>query len=116
MSAINPVVGEIILSEGQTGGERLDWLLRNVLSEVYYEFLEIVDTCVRDKLIKPYKPSHLLMLLTGAAVTQFNVAPLVSSVFGEDPKSPDKVGAFKQMYLDVIFSGLLLTDPQPCRD
>lgn len=115
-AASNPVLGQIILSEGQTGGERLEWLLRNVLSDVYYEFLEIVETCVRDKLIKPYKPNHLLMLLTGAAVTQFNVAPLVSSVFGEDPKSPDNVDAFKQMYLDVMFSGLINTDAEPCRD
>ena len=115
-AASNPVLGQIILSEGQTGGERLDWLLRNVLSEVYYEFLEIVEICVRDQLIKPYKPYHLLMLLTGAAVTQFNVAPLVSSVFGEDPKSPDNVDAFKEMYLDVMFSGLTNTDAEPCRD
>ena len=115
-AASNPVLGQIILSEGQTGGERLDWLLRHVLSDVYYEFLEIIETCVQDGVIKPYKPSHVLMLLTGAAVTQFNVAPLVSSVFGEDPKSPDNVDAYKAMYLDVIFSGLINTDPEPCQD
>lgn len=106
-AATRPVLGQIILSEGQNGGERLDWLLRHVLSDIYYEFLELVETCVQEKLIKPYKPTHILMLLTGAAVTQFNVAPLVSSVFGEDPKSPDNVDAFKKMYLDVMFSGLL---------
>ncbi|NQY13411.1 MAG: TetR/AcrR family transcriptional regulator [Henriciella sp.] len=115
-AASNPVLGQIILSEGQTGGERLDWLLRHVLSDVYYEFLEIIETCVQDGVIKPYKPSHVLMLLTGAAVTQFNVAPLVSSVFGDDPKSPDNVDAYKAMYLDVIFSGLINTDPEPCQD
>ncbi|NQY95894.1 MAG: TetR/AcrR family transcriptional regulator [Henriciella sp.] len=109
-AATRPVLGQIILSEGQTGGERLDWLLRHVLSDVYYEFLELVDTCVRDQLIKPYKPTQILMLLTGAAVTQFNVAPLVSSVFGEDPKTPENVDAFKTMYLDVMFSGLLIAE------
>jgi len=115
-AASNPVLGQIILSEGQTGGERLDWLLRHVLSDVYYEFLEIIETCVQDGVIKPYKATHVLMLLTGAAVTQFNVAPLVSSVFGEDPKSPDNVDAYKAMYLDVIFSGLINMDPEPCQD
>jgi len=115
-AATRPVLGQIILSEGQTGGERLDWLLRHVLSDVYYEFLEIVETCVREKLIKPYNPAHLLMLLTGAAVTQFNVAPLVSSVFGQDPKASENVNAFKDMYLDVIFAGLLNTEPEPCLD
>lgn len=109
-AATRPVLGQIILSEGQTGGERLDWLLRHVLSDVYYEFLELVETCVREQLIKPYKPTQILMLLTGAAVTQFNVAPLVSSVFGEDPKSPENVDAFKTMYLDVMFSGLLIAE------
>lgn len=109
-AATRPVLGQIILSEGQTGGERLDWLLRHVLSDVYYEFLELVETCVRERLIKPYKPTQILMLLTGAAVTQFNVAPLVSSVFGEDPKTPENVDAFKAMYLDVMFSGLTIAE------
>jgi len=115
-AATRPVLGQIILSEGQTGGERLDWLLRNVLSDVYYEFLELVETCVREKLIKPYKPTQILMLLTGAAVTQFNVAPLVSAVFGEDPKSPGNIDAFKRMYLDVMFTGLIETEVEPCQD
>lgn len=115
-AATRPVLGQVILSEGQTGGERLDWLLRHVLSDIYYEFLELVETCVQEKLIKPYKPTQILMLLTGAAVTQFNVAPLVRSVFGEDPKSPDNVEAFKQMYLDVLFSGLLNAETEPCPD
>lgn len=115
-AATRPVLGQVILSEGQTGGERLDWLLRNVLSETYYDFLEIIETCVRDGLMKPYSPTQILMLLTGAAVTQFNVAPLVRSVFGEDPKSPDNVERFKQMYLDVMFSGLLNAEAAPCQD
>lgn len=114
-AATRPVLGQVILSEGQTGGERLDWLLRNVLSDLYYEFLELVETCVQEQLIKPYKPTQILMLLTGAAVTQFNVAPLVNSVFGEDPKTPDNVEAFKQMYLDVMFTGLMIAETDPCQ-
>ena len=106
-AATKPHIGQIILSEGQTGGERLEWLLRNVLSEFYYEFHEVVETCVREGLIKPYQPSQLLMLLTGAAVTQFNVAPLVTAVFGDQPRQRDNIDAFKSMYLDVIFSGLV---------
>jgi len=103
-----PVLGQVILSEGQAGGERLEWLLRNVLFDVYQDFLEVVETCVHEGLIKPYKGSHLLMLLTGAAVTQFNVSPLVSSVFGEDPREQKNVTAFKEMYLDVLFAGLTI--------
>ena len=66
--------------------------------------------------LDPARAAEILMLLTGAAVTQFNVAPLVGSVFGEDPKTPDNVEAFKQMYLDVMFSGLLNAETDPCLD
>ena len=100
------MLGQVILAEGQAGGERLDWLLRNIFSDIYFEFLETIEACQEAGLIKRHKPSHLLMLLTGAAVTQFNVSPLIRSMFGEDPKARENVDAFKEVYLDILFSGL----------
>lgn len=105
-ASTQPVLGQVILSEGQSGGERLEWLLRNVLSNSYYEMQEILENCVQEGLIKPFKTSQLLMLLIGAAVTQFNVSPLVESIFGDDPHSEENVVAFKTMYLEVLFDGL----------
>ena len=105
-AASRPYLGQVILSEGQIGGERMEWLLQHVLSKPYDDFLEILEDCMLAGQIKRFKTSQLLMLLTGAAVTQFNVAPLVSSVFGDDPKKRSNVDDFKAMYLDVVFSGL----------
>lgn len=105
-SAASPVLGRIILSEGQTGGERFDWLMQNVLSDVYFEFLQLIERCLEEGLIKAYRPHHILMLLHGAAVTQFNVAPLTAALFGENCREPGNVTAFSQLYVDVIFSGL----------
>ncbi len=107
-AANRPVLGQVILSEGQSGGERLDWLLRNVLSGMYYEFAETVEICVRENLIKPFVPHQLLMFLIGAAVTQFNVSPLVTAVFGDDPRAPENVSMFKDMYLEILFDGIVL--------
>lgn len=103
-----PVLGQVILSEGQSGGERLDWLLEHVLSGMYYEFQATIETCIREGLIKPFQPPQLLMFLIGAAVTQFNVSPLVQSVFGQDPRAPENVAAFKDMYLDILFDGITI--------
>lgn len=111
-SARSPVIGRIILSEGQTGGERFDWLIRNVLSEHYYDFVEQIETCIELGLIKAHRPHHILMLLHGAAVTQFNVAPLSSALFGEDCRAPDNVAAFSRLYVDTIFAGLLAPDKE----
>ena len=107
-AATRPVLGQIILSEGQAGGKRLEWLLRHVLSDTYYEFQETIEACIRGGLIKPYQPAQILMLLTGAAVTQFNVSPLVAAVFGDNPHARQNVDAFKAMYLDIIFTGLIV--------
>ncbi len=105
-SNTNPNLGRVILSEGQAGGERLEWLMRNLFTESYSQFLELIEQCIQARLIKPFKPFQVLMLLHGAAVTSFNVAPLVQSAFGEDVRTPDNVSAFQKMYLDVMFTGL----------
>lgn len=106
-AARRPVLGQVILAEGQSGGERLDWLLKNVLSNIYFELQESVQTCIQDDLIKPFQPHQILMFLIGAAVTLFNVSPLVQSVFGQDPRAPENVSAFKELYLEVLFDGIL---------
>lgn len=110
-SARRPVLGQVILAEGQSGGERLDWLLKNVLSDMYYELQGTLDSCIQEGLIKPFQPHQLLMFLIGAAVTQFNVSPLVQSVFGQDPRTRESVAAFKEMYLDILFNGII-TKPE----
>lgn len=104
-----PVLGQVILAEGQSGGERLNWLLENVLSDMYSEMLETIETCIRDDLIKSHQPHQLLMFLIGAAVTQFNVSPLVEAVFDSNPRTPQSVAAFKAMYLDLVFNGIINT-------
>ena len=112
-NAVNrPVLGQVILNEGTSGGERLDWLLRNVLSGMYYDLQEAVEACVQEGLIKSFKPYQLLMFLIGAAVTQFNVAPLVHSVFGEDPLTTENVADFKAMYLEILFNGLMCEEQE----
>lgn len=107
-----PDLGRVILSEGQTGGERLDWLMRNVFADSYYNFLELIEANIDAGHIKPFKPFQILMLLHGAAVTNFNVAPLVDAVFGENVHAPDNVASFQKMYLDVMFAGLA---PRPTK-
>ena len=105
-SVKTPNLGRVILSEGQAGGARLDWLMRHVFADSYYRFLELIEECVEAGLIKPYKPYQILMLLHGAAVTHFNVAPLVDAVFGEDPRARENANSFQEMYMDVMFAGL----------
>mgnify|MGYP001795431642 FL=1 len=112
-AARRPVLGQVILSEGQSGGERLDWLLRNVLSAMYYELAETIESCLQDKLIQPFAPHQLLMFLIGAAVTQFYVSPLVSAVVGEDPRTPDNGALFKDMYLEILLDGIILKKETP---
>ena len=102
----SPTLGRIIMAEGQASSDRLDWLMREVYAESYYRFQELIDACIEVGAIKPYKPHQILMLLHGAAVTYFNMAPLVDTVFGEDVRTQKNASAFQELFMDVMFAGL----------
>ncbi len=106
-----PTLGRIMMAEGQAAGERLEWLMREVYAEEYYKFQELVERCIEQGLIKPHKPYQIVMLLHGAAVTHFNMAPLVRTVFGEDVRAPANAAAFQELFLDVMFAGLAVDPP-----
>ncbi len=102
----SPTLGRIIMAEGQVSSDRLAWLMREVYADSYYRFQELIEACIEAGAIKPYKPHQILMLLHGAAVTYFNMAPLVDAVFGEDVRARKNASAFQELFMDVLFAGL----------
>lgn len=104
-----PELGSILSLEGLSGGPRLEWLVQAVFGESYDILLELIERCISAGKIKRHKPHHILMILTGACVTYYNLAPLVRSAFGGDPADRKEQLAFVNAFSDVVFSGLQTT-------
>lgn len=101
-----PELGKVLFLEGQAGGGRLDWLMQNIFGERYSRFLELIEQCIKAKQIKPYRPHQILMIMHGAAVTYYNLSPLVQSTFDRDAMDDKNQRDFADAYMDVIFAGL----------
>lgn len=108
LSAEVPELGSILSLEGLVGGARLDWLTQAVAGESYDILLDLVGKCIAQGKIKNHSPHHILMILTGACTTYYNLTPLVRSAFGGDPKSRVEQLAFSSAFMDIIFDGLAI--------
>ena len=114
VSIQRPELGRFILLEGQAGGERLEWLYDMVMKTSYTGFCELIQRGIDSGQIKNHKPHQILMLLHGAIVTYFNVAPLVQIAFGEDPGEEGPAADFRAAFLDIVVEGLKVTSaPKP---
>ena len=105
-----PALGKIILREGVSGGDRLEWLVEEVFKDSYARFRLLIERCIEEKRIKPYRPHQILFLLHTAAVSYYNLGSLVNSAFEADPMDEDVSSEYCELYLDVMFSGLELRE------
>ncbi|KCZ48080.1 MULTISPECIES: TetR/AcrR family transcriptional regulator [unclassified Hyphomonas] len=112
VSIQRPELGRFILLEGQAGGERLEWLYDMVMKTSYTGFCRLIQRGIDSGQIKNHKPHQILMLLHGAIVTYFNVAPLVEIAFGETPGEEAPAADFRAAFLDIVVEGLKVS-PKP---
>ena len=105
-----PELGKVIILEGVAGGARLDWLVETVFRDSYARYRALIERCIELKLIKPYRPHQVLFLLHSAAVSYYNLSPLVEAAFDANPMDEDVSDDFCDLYLDVLFAGLKLED------
>lgn len=103
-----PELGKLIHLEGQAGGERLEMLLEKVIMPGYNMHLDLIEKCIEQKLLKPYPPHQILMMLHGAVVSYYNLAPLVRMAFDVDPNEKSVSAQFTELCIDAVFSGLLV--------
>ena len=101
-----PELGKIIFLEGQAGGKRLDWLMQEVFADTYDSMISQINECIKLGKIKSHRPHQILMILTGAAVTYYNLAPLVRSRFDRDALEEKNWHDFADAYMDIVFEGL----------
>lgn len=101
-----PEWGRFMQHEALAGGERLEFIVENVLAESYGVYIEFIEAGIEQGTIKPYKPEHILFYMHGALVNYFNLPSLVEMAFGSSPYETKNAEEFFDMYMDLMFSGL----------
>lgn len=101
-----PELGKMIHLEGQAGGKRLEWLMERVILPGNELYIELIEQGIEQGLIKPYKPHQIMMMIHGAAVSYYNLAPLMKAGYAADPFDRETGQEFADLCVDTLFAGL----------
>jgi len=102
-----PEWGRFMQLEGLAGGERLEYIVEQVVSQSYALYVEFIEAGIKDRSIKAYRPEQIMFFMHGALVNYFNLAPLVDMTFGSSPYDLKNAEDYFEMYMDIMFSGLV---------
>lgn len=101
-----PALGRIVALEGMAGGERLDWLVENLIGRRNRNLLTLVRTAIADGDLKPFPPEQILILLQTGAAGAVNMAPLMRANFNYDPDQEDARADWEDLIVETLTAGL----------
>lgn len=107
-SARNPQLGRVIFREGINGGDRLQWLVREVADPQYTLFVEALRQASELGLIRAYNPVMMTLMVHSAGATLFNLGHLSAILLKKDPFSEDLIEQQADMLVDTFFRGLVI--------
>lgn len=107
ISAKYPELGKVITRESIEGGERLDWLMRELAADNYLVFITIFAEGIAAGSIKDYPPEMLTLMVHGAAATVFNLTSLSRRLLDHSPFDDDIRQTQADMIVDILFDGLV---------
>ena len=99
-------LGRVLMLEGVAGGERLEWLVKEIFMPFYSVFLDDVRECVKHGIIRDYEPEKIVVMLHVALVMYQNLAPLIRIAFDQDPSDPAEARKYGEMVMEVLMKGL----------
>ena len=106
LSCRRPALGRIVALEGMAGGERLDWLISNVIGPRNRALVALIQEAIDAGDIKPFAPEQILILLQTGAAGATNMAPLMRANFGFDPDRKAAQDAYEDLVVETMIAGL----------
>ena len=106
----HPALGRIVQLEGMAGGERLDWLVENLMGKRNGRLVKLAAEAIAAGELKPYPPEQIIITLQAGAVGVINLAPLMRAGFGMDADTPDGRAAHADLILDALLGGLAVNN------
>lgn len=102
-----PQFGQFVLREGAQQSPRLTWMVDEWLKPLLGEFQVVYRRGVTEGWVKDIPFPQLIMLVTASASHFFALAPLVQSLYGIDPHSPDQVLAQSDAVVEVAVNAVM---------
>ena len=113
ISARHPELGKVITRESIEGGERLDWLMRELAADSYSMFASLFAEGIAAGRMKDYPPELLTLMVHGAAATVFNLTSLSRRLLTTDPFTDDIRETQADMIVDILLDGLAVPMSDP---
>ncbi|MBX3479631.1 MAG: TetR family transcriptional regulator [Caulobacter sp.] len=108
----HPALGRIVALEGMAGGERLDWLVDNLIGARNRRLVGLARGAIAAGDLKPFPPEQLVVTLQTAGAGLVNMTPLMAANFGVDTARADQRQAHEQLILDALLGGLIISRQQ----
>ncbi len=103
----HPALGRIVALEGMAGGERLAWLVENLLGERNRRLARLAARAIAEGDLKPFPPEQIVVTLQAAAAGLINLQPLMRANFGVLAYSAAGRAAHLDMILAAVFDGFV---------
>ncbi|MDQ0466584.1 AcrR family transcriptional regulator [Caulobacter ginsengisoli] len=103
----HPALGRIVALEGMAGGERLAWLVENLLGDRNRRLAHLAARAIAEGDLKPFPPEQIVVTLQAAAAGLINLQPLMRANFGVLAYSAAGRAAHLDMILAAVFDGFV---------
>lgn len=103
----HPALGRIVALEGMAGGERLAWLVENLLGQRNRRLVQLAARAIAEGDLKPFPPEQIVVTLQAAAAGVINLQPLMRANFGVLAYSQAGRDAHLDMILAAVFDGFI---------
>ena len=111
VAAKHPQLGRVMLWEGASGGERLEWLRKTLLAPHYNVFTRFVAAAEDAGKLKRGDPVMIMIMAHSAAAMLFNLAPLTTPLLGRSPFEPEVVREQADLLVSIFLTGMLKDEP-----
>jgi len=101
-TADNPQWVKIMYLECSTPGPRLDWMVKEFITQDFTLGAAMVELAQRRHLLPSANPMNLLFILGGAVIHYVNVAPITQRVLGVDPLSDAQLDQYVDSLISIL--------------
>lgn len=102
----HPALGRIVALEGMAGGERLEWLIGNLIGPRNRRLVALAREAIAAGELKDFPPEQIIILLQAGAAGAINMGPLMRANFAYDSGTPQARAAHEELVVDALLGGL----------
>lgn len=100
-----PQLARMINHDGVVEGARLEWLVDEHVRPLAEVWEKEIEAAREAGLIKDIPAPFLSFMFVGAAQLFFNLSPLVTQLFGLEPRSPETAKEYANALIEVFLKG-----------